>query len=133
MSAAVASDGVIDIFGAAGLKKPDISILSDEFLETMKVSPYKNLQLELLKKLINDEVKAVGKRNVVQGKKFSEVLEKALTSYQNRTLEAAQIIMELIELAKEMRAAPNEATPWASPRTRWPSTTRWWPTATSKS
>ena len=107
VSAAVASDGVIDIFGAAGLKKPDISILSDEFLETMKVSPYKNLQLELLKKLINDEVKAVTKRNVVQGKKFSEMLEKALTSYQNRTLEAAQIIMELIELAKEMRDAPK--------------------------
>jgi len=107
VSGAVASEGVVDIFGAAGLKKPDISILSDEFLETVKVSPHKNLQLELLRKLINDEIRRMTRRNVVQGRKFSEMLEKTLLSYQNRTLEAAQIIMELIGLAKEMRDAPK--------------------------
>ncbi len=107
VSEAVASEGVVDIFGAAGLKKPDISILSDDFLETVKVSPHKNLQLELLQKLINDEIHRMIRRNVVQGRKFSEMLEKTLLAYQNRTLEAAQIIMELIGLAKEMRDAPK--------------------------
>lgn len=107
VSEAVASDGVIDIFGVAGLKKPDISILSDEFLETVKASPHRNLQLELLKKLINDEIRSMTRRNVVQGRKFSEMLEKTLLAYQSRTLEAAQIILELIDLAKEMRDAPK--------------------------
>jgi len=107
VSAAVSSDEVVDIFGAAGLKKPDISILSDEFLETVKVSPHRNLQLELLQKLISDEIHRMSRRNVVQGRKFSEMLERTLLAYQNRTLEAAQIIMELIGLAKEMRDAPK--------------------------
>jgi type I restriction enzyme R subunit len=103
----VASEGVLDIFGAAGLKKPDISILSDEFLETVRKSPHNNLQLELLKKLINDEIRRGSRQNVVQIRRFSEMLEKALVAYQNRTLEAAQIIIELIELAKEMRDEPQ--------------------------
>ncbi len=107
ISGAVASQGVVDIFGAAGLKKPDIGILSDEFLETVKASPHKNLQLELLKKLINDEIRGMSRRNVVQSRKFSEMLERTLLAYQNRSLEAAQIITELIGLAKQMRDTPK--------------------------
>ena len=79
-----------------------------KFLETVKVNPQKNLQLELLQKLINDEIHNMSRRNVVQSRKFSEMLERTLTAYQNRTLEAAQIIMELIALAKEMRDAPKQ-------------------------
>jgi type I restriction enzyme R subunit len=104
VSGAVTSDGVIDIFGQAGIKKPDLSILSDEFLETVKQSPYQNLQLEMLKKLLNDEIKTMSRRNVVQSRKFSEML---VLAYQNRTLEASQIILELIEMAKAMRDAPK--------------------------
>ena len=107
VSEAVASEGVVDIFGAAGLKRPDISVLSDEFLENVRESPHPNLQLEVLKKLINDEIKNVSRSNVVQSRKFSEMLERTLLAYQNRTLETAQIILELIELAKEMRDAPG--------------------------
>ena len=107
VSEAVSSEGVVDIFGAAGLKKPDISILSDQFLETVKVSGHQNLQLELLKKLLNDEIRGLARRNVIQSRKFSEMLERTLLAYQNRTVEAAQIILELIDLAKEMRDAPK--------------------------
>jgi type I restriction enzyme R subunit len=107
VSGAVSSEGVMDIFAAAGLGRADISILSDEFLETVKVSPDKNLQLELLKKLLNDEIRSLSRRNVVQSRKFSEMLERTLLAYQNQTLEAAQIILELVNLAKEMRDAPK--------------------------
>jgi type I restriction enzyme, R subunit len=107
ISGAVSSDEVVDIFGAAGLKKPDISILSDQFLETVKESAHPNLQLEVLKKLLNDEIRTQGQRNVVLARRFSDMLEQTLLKYQNRTLEAAQIILELIELAKEMREAPK--------------------------
>ena len=104
---AITPEGVIDVFQAAGLEKPDISILSDEFLATVQASPHKNLQIELLKKLIHDEVRSLTRNNVVQAKKFSELLEQTLLRYQNRTLEAAEIILELIELAKQMRDAPK--------------------------
>lgn len=107
VSEAVSSDEVVDIFGAAGLTKPDISILSDEFLETVRESPHQNLQLEVLKKLLNDEITATSRTNFIQGKRFSEMLEKSLLAYQNRSIEAAQVILELIELAKEMREAPK--------------------------
>jgi type I restriction enzyme R subunit len=107
VSGAVSSQGVIDLFGSAGLGPADISILSDEFLETVKKSPHKNLQAELLKKLLNDEIHSLSRRNIVQARKFSEMLEHSLTRYQNRTLEAAEIILELIRLAKEMRDAPK--------------------------
>jgi type I restriction enzyme, R subunit len=105
MSRAVASDQVIDIFAAAGLKKPDISILSDEFLAEVREMPHRNLALELLQKLLGDEIKTRGKKNVVQARLFSEMLEKAIRAYQNRSLESAQVIEELIALAKEMRDA----------------------------
>jgi len=107
VSSAVASEGVVDIFGAAGLKKPDISILSDEFLESVKVSPHRNLQIELLKKLLADEIRSMTRKNVVQSKKFSEMLEQTLLAYQNRTLEAAQVILELIDMAKTLRDTPQ--------------------------
>lgn len=105
ISKAVTSDKVIDIFEAAGLKKPDISILSDEFLAEVKNMPHKNLALELLKKLLNDEIKARSKKNLIQGRSFAEMLEKTIKKYQNKAIEAATVIEELIELAKKMREA----------------------------
>jgi type I restriction enzyme R subunit len=103
ISKAVASDKVIDIFEAAGLKKPDISILSDEFLAEVKGMPHKNLAFELLKKLLNDEIRARSRKNLIQGRSFAEMLEKAIRKYQNKAIEAAKVIEELIELAKKMR------------------------------
>ena len=105
ISKAVASDEVIDIFASAGLKRTDISILSDEFLEEVKHMPQRNLAIEVLKKLLNDEIKIRSKRNLVQSKSFAEMLEKTIRRYQNRTIDAAKVILELIELAKEMREA----------------------------
>ena len=103
VSKAVSSTEVVDIFEAAGMDKPDISILSDEFLEEVKALPQKNLALELLKKLINDEIKTRSKKNVIQARSFAEMLELAVKKYQNRAIEAAEIIQELIELARELR------------------------------
>ncbi len=105
VSRAVASTEVVDIYEAAGLEKPDISILSDEFLEEVKSLPQRNLALELLKKLINDEIKRRSRKNVVQARSFAQMLEQAVRKYQNRALEAAEVIQELIRLAKEMREA----------------------------
>ena len=102
---AVSPDGVIDIFEAAGLKKPDISILSDEFLDDVKKMERKNLAVELLRKLLQGEITKRRKQNVVQARSFSEMLEEALRKYRNRAIEAAQVIEELIELAREMREA----------------------------
>jgi type I restriction enzyme R subunit len=105
ISKAIVSDSVIDIFEAAGLKKPDISILSDEFLAEVKGMPHKNLAFELLKKLLSDEIKARSKRNLIQGRSFAEMLENAIKKYQNKAIEAARVIEELIELAKKLREA----------------------------
>src|SRR5208337_3913356 len=105
VSQAVSSEGVIDIFAAAGLKKPDISILSEEFLAEVRELPQKNLAVELLRKLLNDEIKTRNKKNLVQARSFSKMLEKAIRAYQNRAIETAQIIEELIDLAKRMREA----------------------------
>lgn len=103
VSRAVYSTEVVDIFAAAGLEKPDISILSDEFLADVRHLPQRNLALELLKKLINDEIKTRMHKNVVQARSFAEMLEQAVRKYQNRALEAAQVIEELIRIAKELR------------------------------
>jgi type I restriction enzyme R subunit len=103
--AVAASDQVIDIFAAAGLKRPDISILSDEFLAEVRGLPQRNLAVELLKKLLQDELKVRSKRYLVQSRSFSEMLERALTAYKNRAIETAQVIEELITLAKQMREA----------------------------
>jgi len=105
VSKAVASDEVIDIFEAAGLKKPDISILSDEFLAEVKGMPQRNLAVELLQKLLKGEIRTRRRQNVVQARSFSEMLEEALRRYQNRAIETAQVIEELIALAKQMREA----------------------------
>ncbi len=107
---AVVSDGIIDIFDAAGIKKPDISILSDEFLEEIRGMERKNLALELLKKILNDEIKSRLKKNLIQGRKLSEMLEKAIKKYQNNILTAAQVIDELIKLAKEIHQEDNRFT-----------------------
>lgn len=105
VSRAVASEGVIDIFAAAGLAKPDISILSDEFLAEVRGMPQRNLAVELLRKLLSGEIRTRRRKNVVQARSFSEMLEQSLRRYQNRAIEAAQVIEELIHLAKRMREA----------------------------
>jgi type I restriction enzyme R subunit len=105
VSRAIAPEGVIDIFTAAGLEKPDISILSDEFLSEIRGMPQRNLAVELLRKLLSGEIRMRRRKNVVQARSFSEMLEQAIRRYQNRAIEAAQVIEELIELAKEMRQA----------------------------
>lgn len=105
VSSAVASGEVVDIFTSAGLDRPEISILSDEFLEEVRDLPQKNLSLEVLRKLLNDEIRARSRRNVVQSRAFSEMLENSIRRYQNRSIESAKVIQELIDLAKEMREA----------------------------
>jgi type I restriction enzyme R subunit len=105
VSRAIAPGEMIDIFAAAGLKKPDISILSDEFLAEVRGMPQKNLAVELLRKLLNYEIKTRAKRHLVQARSFFEMLEESIRRYQNRAIETAQIIEELIKLAKDMREA----------------------------
>ena len=105
ISRAIAPEGVVDLFAAAGLKKPDISILSDEFLAEVRGMPQKNLAVELLRKLLEGEIKVRRRKNVVQARSFAEMLEQAIRRYQNRAVEAVQVIEELIALAKEMREA----------------------------
>ena len=105
ISRAVASEGVVDIFAAAGLQKPDLSILSEEFLAEVRGMPQRNLAVELLQKLLKGEVATRRRKNVVQARSFAEMLEQTLRRYQNRAVEAAQVIEELIQLAREMREA----------------------------
>lgn len=105
VSRAVSSDEVIDIFAAAGLKKPDISVLSDEFLAEVRGLPQRNLAVEMLRKLLEGEIKQRSRKNVVQARSFLEMLEKSVSRYQNRAIETAAVIEELIGLAKDMREA----------------------------
>jgi type I restriction enzyme R subunit len=105
VSRAVAPEGVVDIFSAAGLKRPDISILSDEFLAEVRSMPQRNLAVELLRKLLSGEIRTRRRKNVVLSRSFAELLEEAIRRYQNRAIEAAQVIEELIALAKKMREA----------------------------
>jgi type I restriction enzyme R subunit len=105
VSRAVASEGVVDIFAAAGLQKPDISILSDQFLAEVRGMPQRNLAVELLRKLLSGEIRTRRRKNVVQARSFAELLEQTIRRYQNRAIEAAQVIEELIGLAKNMRQA----------------------------
>ncbi len=105
ISRAVAPEGVVDIFAAAGLQKPDISILSEEFLAEVRGMPQRNLAFELLQKLLKGEIATRRKKNVVQARSFAEMLEQTIRRYQNRAIEAAQVIEELIALAREMREA----------------------------
>jgi type I restriction enzyme R subunit len=105
---AIAPVGVVDVFEAAGLDKPEISILSDEFFAEIRNMERKNLAVEALQKLLNDEVKAKFSRNAVKDAKFSEMLKEALNRYRNGTVEAAQVIEELIAVGKDIREAVNE-------------------------
>ncbi len=103
LSKAVISDRIIDIFEAAGIQKPELSILSEGFLAEVKEMPQKNLAFEALKKLLNDEIRFISKKNIVQGKSFMELLDKTIKRYTNKSVEAAQVIEELIELARKVR------------------------------
>lgn len=105
ISRAVASDEVVDIFAAAGLKKPDISILSDDFLADVRNLPHKNLAVETLRKLLNNEIKIRSRKFLIQSRSFAEMLEASIRKYQNRAIETAAVIEELIALAKQMREA----------------------------
>jgi type I restriction enzyme, R subunit len=103
VSEAITTNEVIDIFAAAGIKRPDVSILSDEFLFEIKNQKHKNLAIELLKRLINDEIKLKARKNLVKSREFSEMLEEAVKKYLNKTIESGQIIEELVKLAREIR------------------------------
>jgi len=105
VSSAIAPKGVIDVFEAAGLQKPDVSILSDEFMAEVRELPQRNVAVELLRKLLNDELKARSRTSLVQARAFSELLDATMRRYQNRAIETAQVIEELIALAREMREA----------------------------
>ncbi len=107
ISRAVASDEVVDIFAAAGLKKPDISVLSDEFLADVRDLPHKNLAVETLRKLLSNEIKIRSRKYLIQSRSFAEMLEASIRKYQNRAIETAAVIEELIALAKEIRQAAN--------------------------
>ena len=102
---AVISDGVEDIFSLVGLDKPNIGILSEEFLEDVANMPYKNLAVELLERLLKDDIKAKTKNNVVQEKKFSDRLQATLGKYHNRAIETSKVIEELIQMAKDFAEA----------------------------
>ncbi len=102
---AVLSEGVVDVFGLAGLDTPDISLLSEEFLEDVKNLPQKNLAIELLERLLRDQVKSRSRNNIVQEKKFSDRLEDALRRYHRGFIESARVIEELVQMAKDIQAA----------------------------
>ena len=101
----MANEGIIDVFTAAGLKKPDISILSDQFLAEVRGLKHKNVAAELLAKLLKDEIKTRSPRNLVQSRVFSEMLKNTLNAYHNRAIATQEVIEELIKLAKDMDAA----------------------------
>ena len=105
---ALVSHQVIDVFDAAGIKKPDISILSDEFLLEMKNMKHKNIAIETLKKLLNDEIKGRTKWNIVQGKTLMEMLENSIKRYHNKVITAAEVIEELIKIAKDIQSKEEE-------------------------
>lgn len=103
VSKAVVAEGVVDIFAAAGIDRPDISLVSDRFLAEVQSMPQRNLAAAALEKLLRDEIRIRRKRNVVEAQKFSELLDAAMAKYHNRAIEAAQVVLELVEMAKEFR------------------------------
>ena len=102
---AIQSEGMNDISALAGLEKPNIGLLSDEFLEDVRTTPLKNLAVELLKRLLKDEIRSNSRTNLVQQKKYSDRLLETLRKYHNRAIETAQVIEELIAMAKDFQAA----------------------------
>jgi len=107
VSKSVISEKVVDILDVIGLKQQNISILSDTFLEEIKSLPQKNLALEALKRLLNGQIRSMSRVNIVQSKKFSELLQNAINRYSSRALDATQVILELIEIAKDVQKAVN--------------------------
>lgn len=104
----IISEEVIDVFDAMGLKRPDVSILSEEFLEEVREIKHKNLALEMLKKLLEGNIKTMERRNLVKSEKFSEKLRKALNKYRNQAITNAEVIEELIRMAHEMKESNEE-------------------------
>jgi type I restriction enzyme R subunit len=107
LSKAIVSDRVIDVFAAAGFKKPDINILDEEFLAEIKGMPQKNLAFEALKRLLSDRIRFIQKKNLIQARSFEDLLDKAIKAYTNKSIETAQVIQQLIDLARNMRADPS--------------------------
>jgi len=105
----VVAKGVVDVFDAAGIKKPDISILSDDFLEEIRKMEHKNLAIELLKKILGDEIGSRKKKNLVQSKRFLEMLDETIRKYKNNLLTAAEVIEKAIQLAKEISSSDRKA------------------------
>jgi type I restriction enzyme R subunit len=106
---ALTSEQVVDVFAAAGIRKPDVSILSEDFLFELRGMEHKNIALEVLKKLLNDEIRARAKKNLVQSSSLLEKMEKAISRYHSRIITAAQVIEELISLAKDIQTMDQEA------------------------
>jgi type I restriction enzyme, R subunit len=106
---ALVSEQVIDVFDAAGIKKPDISILSDEFLMELKNHEHKNIALEVLKKLLNEEIKVREKTNLIQSRSLMEMLQNSIKRYQNKIITAAELMDELIKVSKEIVHGDSEA------------------------
>lgn len=106
---ALVTEQVIDIFDAAGIKKPDISILSEDFMLELKDMKHKNIALEVLQKLLNDEIKARSKTNLVKGRSLMEMLESTIKKYHNKILTAAEVIEELIKLSQNITKMDSEA------------------------
>jgi type I restriction enzyme R subunit len=107
LSKAIVSDRVIDVFAAAGFKKPNINILDEEFLAEIKGMPQKNLAFEALKRLLSDRIRFIQKKNLVQARSFEDLLDKAIKAYTNKSIETAQVIQQLIDLARTMRTAQS--------------------------
>jgi len=106
---ALVTEQVVDVFDAAGLKKPDISILSDEFLQEIRGMEHKNISIEVLKKLLADEIRYRGRTNIMKEKSLSEMLENAIRNYHTKILTAAEVIEELISLSKKIKDMDHEA------------------------
>ena len=106
---ALSSDGVVDIFEAAGIKAPSLDILSEEFLLEVKNMEQKNIAFELLRKLLNEEVKVRKQKNMTQGKRFSEMLESVIKRYHNNQIDTAQVLQELSDIAREMKIEDHKA------------------------
>ncbi|WP_154604917.1 type I restriction endonuclease subunit R [Arthrobacter sp. AQ5-05] len=109
VSDAMTGVGVIDIYGEVGLEKPDLSLIDNDFMEKFRQSDRKNLQLEMLRRLLNSEISRISKRNIVAGKEFSKMLSDSLLSYQNRTLDSAQVIAALADLAHKLTTEISRA------------------------
>ena len=108
ISEAVTSKGIIDIFKTLNMDKPEVSVLSEEFLSGVQKIEYKNLAFEALRKLLEDEIKIRFRKNLVKSKKFSEMLNEALKRYKNRSIDSAQVIKELVDIAKKVKEDKSE-------------------------